>query len=83
MADLAPPEMKVTQEEMAAARIPLHNRDYCAHMLIPLNKCRSETWWMPFKCVDLRHAYEKCQYDEFKRRERIRAAELAAAQEEA
>jgi hypothetical protein len=30
--------MKVTQQEMADALLPIHVRDYCAHILIPLNK---------------------------------------------
>ena len=37
------PEMKVTHEEMKAARVPLNFRDYCAHILIPLNECRVKT----------------------------------------
>ena len=57
-------EMHVTHEEMKAARVPLLFRDYCAHLLIPLNECRIKTWYSPFKCRDLRHGYEKCQYDE-------------------
>lgn len=57
-------EMKVTHEEMKAARVPLVFRDYCAHILIPLNECRVKTWYSPYKCTDLRHSYEKCQYDE-------------------
>ena len=36
-------EMKVTQEQMAEARIDLAYRDYCAHLLIPLNRCRRRT----------------------------------------
>uniref|UniRef100_A0A6T9HKM8 NADH dehydrogenase [ubiquinone] 1 beta subcomplex subunit 7 n=1 Tax=Haptolina ericina TaxID=156174 RepID=A0A6T9HKM8_9EUKA len=74
-ADLEPPEMKVTREQMRDARVPLHFRDYCAHILIPLNECRHKTWFAPYKCTDLRHAYEKCQYDEFQRRVRIAQAE--------
>ena len=62
------PEMKVTHEEMKAARVPLLFRDYCAHLLIPLNECRVKTWYSPFKCSELRHSYEKCQYDEYQRR---------------
>ena len=30
--------MKCTREEMKAARLPLEYRDYCAHILIPLNE---------------------------------------------
>lgn len=56
--------MKVTPEEMKAARIDVGYRDYCAHLLIPLNKCRQETKWMPFKCGHERHEYERCQYVE-------------------
>ena len=56
--------MKVTHEEIKAAKVPLNFRDYCAHILIPLNKCRVSHWYSPFQCTDLRHAYEKCQYDE-------------------
>ena len=61
-------EMKVTHEEMKAARVPLNFRDYCAHILIPLNECRVKTWYSPWKCGELRHSYEKCQYDEYQRR---------------
>eukprot|EP00966_Prymnesium_polylepis_P182561 4229809-Prymnesium_polylepis.1 len=70
--------MKVTREEMKAARIPLQWRDYCAHLLIPLNECRKQTWYSPFKCQDLRHGYEKCQYDECVAARRARSAPTAA-----
>lgn len=39
-----------TREEMAAARLPLPYRDSCAHLLIPLNKCRQEEFYLPWKC---------------------------------
>jgi NADH-ubiquinone oxidoreductase B18 subunit (NDUFB7) len=35
-----PPEMKATLEELQAAQIPREYRDFCAHLLIPLNQCR-------------------------------------------
>jgi len=66
--ELANRPMKVTAEEMEAAQLPLEWRDHCAHILIPLNKCRRKTAWMPWECTDLRHAYEKCQYEEYKLR---------------
>lgn len=59
--------MKVTEEEMKAARLPVKNRGYCAHLLIPLNKCRGETGYWMTKCTDERHAYEKCEYEEWLR----------------
>jgi NADH dehydrogenase (ubiquinone) 1 beta subcomplex subunit 7 len=49
---------------MVDARVPLHYRDACASILIPLNECRRETLFMPWKCQELRHEYEKCQYME-------------------
>ncbi|KAL1649220.1 hypothetical protein SLS58_001795 [Diplodia intermedia] len=57
-----------SREEMTAARLPLAYRDSCAHLLIPLNRCRHEEYYLPWKCEDERHSYEKCQYEEFKKR---------------
>ncbi|KAJ4154810.1 hypothetical protein LMH87_000086 [Akanthomyces muscarius] len=59
---------QATREEMSEARLPHAYRDSCAHLLIPLNKCRKSTWYAPWKCEDERHSYEKCQYVEFKKR---------------
>ncbi|KAI5779260.1 NADH-ubiquinone oxidoreductase B18 subunit-domain-containing protein [Geopyxis carbonaria] len=69
---------QLSHAEMSAARLPLAYRDTCAHLLVPLNKCRYDTFYMPWKCEDERHSYEKCQYVEFKKRvakmEELRAA---------
>nr|POF11595.1 nadh dehydrogenase [ubiquinone] 1 beta subcomplex subunit 7 [Quercus suber] len=62
------PQTQATREEMSAARLPLAYRDSCAHLLIPLNKCRYDSYYLPWKCNDERHSYEKCQYEEFKLR---------------
>ncbi len=35
---------------MSAAKLPLQYRDSCAHLLIPLNRCRFETYYLPWKC---------------------------------
>jgi len=37
-------------------------------LLIPLNVCRKGTLYMPWECENERHAYEKCQYDDYMRR---------------
>lgn len=83
MADrFPPPPMKATKEEMDAARLPWAFRDYCAHLLIPLNSCRRQHAYMPWSCHHEKHVYEKCQYKEWKRRvaimieEKRRAGEL-------
>ncbi|CAN7044239.1 unnamed protein product [Brassica rapa subsp. trilocularis] len=56
-------KMIATQEEMVAAKVPLGYRDQCAHLLIPLNKCRQAELFLPWKCDDERHVYEKCEYE--------------------
>ncbi|KAK0721031.1 NADH-ubiquinone oxidoreductase B18 subunit-domain-containing protein [Lasiosphaeris hirsuta] len=71
-----------TRQEMHDAKLPLAYRDSCAHLLIPLNQCRYETYFLPWKCQDERHSYEKCQYVEFKKRvakmDELRAAKDGA-----
>ena len=61
---VCPAVMKVTEQQMKDARIDVAFRDYCAHLLIPLNACRHTSYYLPWKCSDERHAYEKCQYFE-------------------
>ena len=43
-------------------RIPLAFRDSCAHLLIPLDECRRETYFNPDQCGHQRHTYEECQF---------------------
>ncbi|KAK9464448.1 NADH-ubiquinone oxidoreductase B18 subunit-domain-containing protein [Lipomyces arxii] len=57
-----------THQEMKEAKLPLGYRDRCASLLIPLSKCRHEFAYLPWKCVDERHSYEKCEYMEFQAR---------------
>ncbi len=40
----------VTRKEMADAQVPLAYRDNCAHLLIPLNRCRFEQYYLPWRC---------------------------------
>lgn len=42
---------RATREQMSEAKLPLAYRDSCAHLLIPLNRCRFEEYYMPWKCV--------------------------------
>ncbi|CAM9939612.1 unnamed protein product [Phaeothamnion confervicola] len=55
---------KVKEEDMMDAKLPIALRDHCAHLLIPLNKCRRATTYAPWECEHERHVYEKCQYIE-------------------
>ncbi|KAK7743964.1 hypothetical protein SLS62_010426 [Diatrype stigma] len=59
---------KATRQEMEDAKLPIAYRDSCANLLIPLNRCRADTYYLPWKCENERHSYEKCQYEEFKKR---------------
>lgn len=62
------PHRVTPQEELNEAQIPLAWRDYCADLLIPLNKCRRANFWWPSSCEHEKHAYEKCQYLDYKAR---------------
>mmetsp|Transcript_6212 Transcript_6212/g.7866 ORF Transcript_6212/g.7866 Transcript_6212/m.7866 type:complete len:96 (-) Transcript_6212:351-638(-) len=53
---------------LANAKIPIAYRDTCAHLLVPLNKCRRETSWNPNKCGHYRHTYEECLYNSYLQR---------------
>jgi len=52
---MTPPKQQATEEEMRKAKIDLAFRDECAHLLIPLNDCRRQTAFLPFKCEHERH----------------------------
>ncbi|CAO1615956.1 unnamed protein product [Sympodiomycopsis kandeliae] len=65
-----PVDHTASLEECQAARLPLAWRDQCSALAIPLNKCRKQTLYAPWKCTDERHTYEKCQYDDFIRRQK-------------
>ncbi|KAK4903840.1 hypothetical protein LTR66_017973 [Elasticomyces elasticus] len=75
-------QIPATRQEMSEARLPMQYRDSCAHLLIPLNRCRQAEYYLPWKCEDERHSYEKCQYVEFKKRvakmDELRAAKDGA-----
>lgn len=50
---------------MRAAKIPGALRDYCAHLLIPMNACRREHGFLPWTCSTEKHEYERCTYIEW------------------
>ncbi|KAK3948174.1 hypothetical protein QBC32DRAFT_382028 [Pseudoneurospora amorphoporcata] len=41
---------EATRQEMSDAKLPMAYRDSCAHLLIPLNRCRYDTYYLPWKC---------------------------------
>eukprot|EP00341_Mesodinium_pulex_P004029 CAMPEP_0116984488 /NCGR_PEP_ID=MMETSP0467-20121206/61632_1 /TAXON_ID=283647 /ORGANISM="Mesodinium pulex, Strain SPMC105" /LENGTH=86 /DNA_ID=CAMNT_0004679509 /DNA_START=81 /DNA_END=338 /DNA_ORIENTATION=+ len=64
--------MKVSWETMKENYVPLHMRDYCAHELIPLNRCRRKEGPFPWTCHDEKHAYEVCQYEVYQYRKALK-----------
>lgn len=64
----ANPRKDQDEAAMAAAKVPLAFRDTCAHLLIPLNKCRRESFWNPNSCGHERHTYEECLYNSYLQR---------------
>lgn len=62
--------MIATQKEMMDAKVPLRFRDYCAHLYIPLMKCRYDTYRLPWKCKEEKHEWEECEIADYYRRMR-------------
>ncbi|XP_011405773.1 PREDICTED: NADH dehydrogenase [ubiquinone] 1 beta subcomplex subunit 7-like [Amphimedon queenslandica] len=75
-------EMKVTQEEMAEAKVPLNLRDYCAHHFIPLMKCRKDNYYLPWRCKKEKHAWDECEFQDYLDRVRQKRQQQAAAAED-
>lgn len=57
-------EMKISKKELADAKVPLHLRDYCAHLAVPLLECQKKNYYLPWKCKHERHEWEVCEYTE-------------------
>uniref|UniRef100_A0AA85K0S5 NADH dehydrogenase [ubiquinone] 1 beta subcomplex subunit 7 n=1 Tax=Trichobilharzia regenti TaxID=157069 RepID=A0AA85K0S5_TRIRE len=54
----------LTEEEMMAAGLKSHERDYCAHILVAFRKCQREHVVPAFYCSDLRHMYLNCHEED-------------------
>ncbi|XP_003915099.2 NADH dehydrogenase [ubiquinone] 1 beta subcomplex subunit 7 [Papio anubis] len=89
-------EMVATQQEMMDAQLSLQLRDYCAHYLIQLLKCRRDRFPNFLACKQEQHDWHYCEHrdyvmrmKEFERERRLlqrkqrrekKAAELAKGQ---
>ncbi|KAH9843503.1 NADH-ubiquinone oxidoreductase B18 subunit-domain-containing protein [Rhodofomes roseus] len=67
-----------SQEELKQNRVPLAWRDQCSALLIPLNVCRKQKYYLPWECENERHSYEKCQYEDYLRRMKVLAKQKVA-----
>ncbi|CAO1431231.1 unnamed protein product [Diamesa serratosioi] len=57
--------MIATEEEMQSAKLPLEDRDYCAHKLLQYRACRADVWPFAYKCGHERHEYLHCEYEDY------------------
>lgn len=58
----AAPRLDQDIELLKREQVRLAFRDTCAHLLVPLNRCRQAKFFSPFACGHERHTYEQCQY---------------------
>jgi NADH dehydrogenase (ubiquinone) 1 beta subcomplex subunit 7 len=58
----AMPRAEQDVELLKKHQIPIALRDSCAHLLVPLNECRRETFFNPDRCTHQRHIYEECEF---------------------
>ena len=56
--------MIATEEEMKSAKLPLEDRDYCAHLLIKYKACKAKNWPWAVKCKHEKHEWDYCEYEE-------------------
>ena len=56
--------MKVSEEEMISAAVPIDKRDYCAHHYINFMKCRKEKYPWVAGCKHELHLYDDCEFQE-------------------
>lgn len=54
--------MIATQQQMDDAKLPLRSRDYCAHHLIKLMKCKRDHFPNIFACKHERHDWDYCEH---------------------
>jgi len=57
--------MIATEAEMESAKLPLEDRDYCAHKLLKYRACRSDVFPFLYKCHHERHEYLQCEYEDY------------------
>jgi len=57
--------MIATENEMDAATLKPHERDYCAHLIIDFYKCRADVFPFVSRCLPERDAWSHCEYDDY------------------
>ncbi|XP_051993901.1 NADH dehydrogenase [ubiquinone] 1 beta subcomplex subunit 7-like [Xyrauchen texanus] len=57
--------MVATQEQMNMAMLPVQQRDYCAHHLLKLMKCKRDNFPNFVACKHERHDWDYCQHQDY------------------
>lgn len=57
-----PAEMVATQQQMSDAQLVLQQRDYCAHYLIRLLKCKRDSFPNFLACKHEQHDWDYCEH---------------------
>ncbi|KAI7811161.1 NADH dehydrogenase [ubiquinone] 1 beta subcomplex subunit 7 [Triplophysa rosa] len=57
--------MVASQEQMNLAMLPVEQRDYCAHHLLKLMKCKRDNFPNFLACKHERHDWDYCQHQEY------------------
>ncbi|KAK2909384.1 hypothetical protein Q8A67_005221 [Cirrhinus molitorella] len=58
-------EMVATQEQMNLAMLPVEQRDYCAHHLLKLLKCKRDNFPNFLACQHERHDWDYCEHQDY------------------
>lgn len=58
-------EIKVSDEDLYWAKIPPNKRDYCAHHLLELVRCRKQNYPFLGECSHYKHDWDNCQNEEY------------------
>jgi len=58
-------EPKIGIEELRKENVAQAYRDFCAHLLVPLNRCRYDNLFLPSRCQHEKHLYEQCVYEDY------------------
>ncbi|XP_058917899.1 NADH dehydrogenase [ubiquinone] 1 beta subcomplex subunit 7 [Kogia breviceps] len=61
-------EMVATQQEMNDAQLALQQRDYCAHYLIRLLKCKRDHFPSFLACKQEQHGWDHCEHVDYVKR---------------
>lgn len=57
--------MIATVEEMESAKLPLADRDFCAHLLLKYRACRADKAPWLWRCGHEKHEYLQCEYEDY------------------